>query len=277
MQITSWHLMSSIMNKKVLLLVVLLLSLSNIYSQNVLEDIKDRGVLRVGVLDKDVYPFVYREKDGSWVGFEIVRAMDIASKLGVKSEFVTYNSIDEVKVALNGGEIDIFFHKRFKTLSDGLDTLITKPLASLEMVLIINRREFAGLKLHPNLKKSFLQGDIPVSTRDEESFLGSFYKEFPNLTLNNKSMDMGLWDGVKKGTEISIYQDEASVKTVLSESPELGLNLAYLPLEVTQEIVALVSWKESFFLDWVNIAIEGWGDPKNMSEVIKISEGERNE
>lgn len=263
---------------RISILFLLLISISiHIYSQNTLTNIKERGVLNVGVLDKDAKPFLYRSSSGEWTGFEIIRAKDIAGKLGVDISITPYRDVDNAKSALNSGSIDIFFHKRFKTLSDGLDTLISKPLASMEMVLVVNRREFAALKQHPDLKKSFLDGSIPVSTRGEESFWGSFYKGFYPLKIDNTYDEESLWTYVISGSEIAIYEDEATVKELFNNRPELGIELSYLPLGITQEVVALISWKESFFLDWINIAIEGWGEPKSMMEVTKISKGESNE
>lgn len=55
--------------------------------QSLLQTIKDRGTLRVG-LEGTYPPFNYQNEDGELVGFEVDFARALADRLGVKAEFV---------------------------------------------------------------------------------------------------------------------------------------------------------------------------------------------
>ena len=57
-------------------------------SGNLLDDVKRRGVLVVST-DANYKPQSYRNPDGSWVGFDIDVAREVARRLGVKPQFQT--------------------------------------------------------------------------------------------------------------------------------------------------------------------------------------------
>ncbi len=261
------------MNKLIIFLILLLVSLES-FSQDAITRIKESGYLNVGILDESAYPFVYFNKDGNMEGFEVIRARQLADHLGADARFIHYSNINSIKKALENREIDISFHKRFRTLSDGLESFLTLPIAEIEMVLIVNRLAFSRLKLYPELKQRFIDGDFRVFTVNYENFIGSFSKEFPALPFGLKENEKKLLDSVYTGKSTGIYLDEASVKLFIRENPSSGITLRYLPLGVTQEVVGLISWKESFFRDWINIAIEGWGGPKDMNEILSILKGD---
>ncbi|MBI9097572.1 MAG: transporter substrate-binding domain-containing protein [Spirochaetaceae bacterium] len=262
------------MNKRFFVFFLLFISYQSLFSQDAFERIRESGYLKVGILHEPVYPFIYYDQNGDLSGFEIIRSRGIASFLGVDVQFKRYSHMDEIKIALNNGEIDISFHKRFRTLSDGLECFLTLPLAELDMALVINRKAYAALKGHPNKKQSFLDGDFDAATMDQESFLRSFTKEFPHLNLAGSEKADVLWNDIITGREVAVYVDESRAISLFNENPVLGLTLIYLPLGISQEVVGLISWRESFFRDWVNIVIEGWGEPRNMQEILEIIEGE---
>jgi len=54
---------------------------------SIVERVRERGILRVGYFD-DSLPYVYRSRDGALIGFDVEMAMQFASDLGVRAEFV---------------------------------------------------------------------------------------------------------------------------------------------------------------------------------------------
>ena len=72
-----------------------------------LQEIKDRGVLRVGYFD-DAVPWTFVNASGTLVGYDIEAAHRLAGQLGVRLEFVpTHRASTEPSVALTDGRIDI--------------------------------------------------------------------------------------------------------------------------------------------------------------------------
>ena len=83
----------------------LLLALSvNVASADVLDEVLERGTLRVGVAE--FAPWTIKTASGELVGFEIEVSNRLAKDMGVKPEFKVYEW-DDLIPALRKGEIDI--------------------------------------------------------------------------------------------------------------------------------------------------------------------------
>jgi polar amino acid transport system substrate-binding protein len=70
-----------------------------------LEEIKDRGVLRAGIrFDNPPHSFI--DEDGNWVGFDVDIAEALADELGVRLEKVKVDELTRISF-LNNGKIDV--------------------------------------------------------------------------------------------------------------------------------------------------------------------------
>ena len=70
--------------------------------------VKAAGVLRVAQVGVDQPPFFWRRDDGTWVGYEIDLAKDIADRLGVRLEMVRLGGdYNEVCAAVHDGRADL--------------------------------------------------------------------------------------------------------------------------------------------------------------------------
>ncbi len=72
---------------------------------DVIDDIKKRGVLKVGV-KADYKPYGFRDPSGKIVGIEPELAADVAKKLGVKVEFIPVVSSNRMQF-LQQGKVDL--------------------------------------------------------------------------------------------------------------------------------------------------------------------------
>ncbi|MEP3276232.1 MAG: transporter substrate-binding domain-containing protein [Stappiaceae bacterium] len=72
---------------------------------DVLDDIKERGVLKVGV-KADYKPFGFRDPSGAIIGIEPDLAKDVADKLGVTVEFIPVVSSNRMQF-LEQGKVDL--------------------------------------------------------------------------------------------------------------------------------------------------------------------------
>lgn len=88
------------------------LAMAGTAAADVLDDIKKRGTLIVGV-KADYKPFGFRDPSGAIVGLEPDLAADVAKKLGVKLELVPVISANRMEF-LNQGKIDLMI----ATMSD---------------------------------------------------------------------------------------------------------------------------------------------------------------
>ncbi len=108
------------------LLPLVVLLLSGAASADVLDDILERGTIRVGV--SEFVPWTMRTRDGELVGFEIDVARKIASDMGVDAEFLVYDWGDII-AALNDGDIDLIAGGMAMTPARALEVNFTRPTA----------------------------------------------------------------------------------------------------------------------------------------------------
>ena len=174
-----------------------LMALGAAANADVLEDIKKRGTLVVGV-KPDYKPFGFRDPSGGLIGIEPDLAADVAKKLGVKLELVPVLSANRMEF-LNQGKIDLMI----ATMSDKPDrrkvVQVIEPLYYSDAVNILLRKD-APLKSWEDLKGKKLCGttgafynkDIAQKYGPEiASFDGS---EKPLLALKNSDCIGYLYD-----------------------------------------------------------------------------------
>jgi polar amino acid transport system substrate-binding protein len=116
---------------------------------DVLEDIKKRGTLIVGV-KADYKPFGFRDPSGAIIGLEPDLAADVAKKLGVKLELVPVVSANRMEF-LNQGKIDLML----ATMSDKPErrkvVQVIEPLYYSDAVNVLLKKD-APIKTWEDLK-----------------------------------------------------------------------------------------------------------------------------
>ena len=165
-----------------------LIALAAAAQADVLDDIKKRGTLIVGV-KPDYKPFGFRDPSGALIGLEPDLAADVAKKLGVKLELVPVISANRMEF-LNQGKIDLMI----ATMSDKPErrkvVQVIEPLYYSDAVNILLRKD-APVKSWDDIKGKKLCGttgafynkDIAQKYGPEiASFDGS---EKPLLALKN--------------------------------------------------------------------------------------------
>ncbi len=124
-------------------------------SADVLDDIKKRGTLVVGV-KADYKPFGFRDPSGGIIGLEPDLAAEVAKKLGVKLELVPVVSANRMEF-LNQGKIDLMI----ATMSDKPDrrkvVQVIEPLYYSDAVNVLLKKD-APVKTWEDLKGKKLCG-----------------------------------------------------------------------------------------------------------------------
>jgi len=126
--------------------------------------ILQRGVLRVGYVDERL-PFVYRNKEGNVVGFDMELVNALARDLGVTielSKILITQEVDEITNWLDTGQIDLVIGGLSMTPPDVLRFNFTHSYMEGNIGLIIKdykRQDFtdvASIRELPNLKLAVL-------------------------------------------------------------------------------------------------------------------------
>jgi len=125
------------------ILPLLLLSVSNPASADVLDEILERGTIRFGVAE--FVPWTMKSESGDLIGFEIDLANKIAKDMGVKPEFKNYQW-DEIIPALQRGEIDVITGGMSITPARALQLNFSRPVAKSGVGLATNTRMTANIQ-----------------------------------------------------------------------------------------------------------------------------------
>lgn len=124
------------------LLILILISFPLAHA-DVLDDILDRGSIRVGVAE--FAPWTIRTKSGELIGFEVDVAKKIASDMGVKAEFMVYEW-EKIIPALQRGEIDVIAGGMAITPSRALQVNFSRPLATSGVTLATNTKKTQNIE-----------------------------------------------------------------------------------------------------------------------------------
>ena len=144
-----------------------------------LETIKARGVLRVGYL-ADALPFVFINKAGDLVGFDIELAHDLAGELGVTLAFVPVDR-DRMAAQLDEGYCDIVMSGVLVTTDRARDMLLSDSYLDETIAFVVRdhqREEFASwdaIRAH---------GALTLSAPDVPYYIRKLHELLPGATIS---------------------------------------------------------------------------------------------
>ena len=112
--------------------------LSPLASADVLNDVLERGTIRVGV--SEFAPWTMRSANGELRGFEIDVARKIAADMGIEAEFKVYDW-EDIIAAVQNGEIDVIAGGMAITPARALQVNFSRPLATSGIGIATNMRK----------------------------------------------------------------------------------------------------------------------------------------
>jgi polar amino acid transport system substrate-binding protein len=116
-------------------LLLLIVAFSPLAYADVLDDILERGTIRVGVAE--FVPWTIKTSSGELIGFEIDLARKIASDMNVEPEFKIYEW-EKIIPALQQGEIDIIAAGMAITPRRALRVNFSQPVGNSGISLVTN-------------------------------------------------------------------------------------------------------------------------------------------
>jgi polar amino acid transport system substrate-binding protein len=147
-------------------------------SESVLETIKKRGELRVGL--STFVPWAMRDKNGELIGFEIDVAKKVAEDMGVTVDFVP-TAWDGIIPALLAGKFDAIISGMSITPKRNLTVNFTRPYANTGYILMANsaRADEKGLMT----LEDFNQSSVTIASRRATTGAVAMQKNFPKAKL----------------------------------------------------------------------------------------------
>ncbi|MGF1476263.1 MAG: transporter substrate-binding domain-containing protein [Geminicoccaceae bacterium] len=143
---------------------------------NLIDEISQRGAIRVGV--GNFVPWVFRNKEGELIGFEVDVARKLAEDMGVEVEFVP-TVWDGMVPALLAGKFDVIISGMSLTPERMLKVNFTMPYASSGNMLAANR----ALRPDESSLDAFNDRDVTIAVvRASTAALGA-QQFFPEARL----------------------------------------------------------------------------------------------
>jgi ABC-type amino acid transport substrate-binding protein len=218
---------------------------------SVLDTIKKRGVLRVGIF-ADRLPFVFFNGERQLVGFDVEMAQLLARDLGVKVEFVEMEDLATLPRLLATGRIDLSMTGVVVTPERAGEMAFSEPYLDETLAFVVRdqlREEFSSWTSIREL------GAFSVGIPDSTYYIDRVKTRAPALKLQVMDYKQ-IEDGLKKGTfdAVALPAERGSVLTLLYPKytvvvPEPGIvkiPLAYPVARRDQE------WA-SFLNTWIEL------------------------
>ncbi len=247
----------------VALFIVVVLSLSmQVLCQDHPPDIAkilEKGTITVGAVKNDIYPFYIHDSNGKLTGLDVELAYDLASRLGVKVEFIrTAETYDDVVEMVARGEADISLSYLSRTLSREIKIRFSDPYITLNQALLANRIKLAGFTQNGMDPSEVMnQNKIKIATLKGSAYAEYAKSGFPKAEiLLYKSTDEIL-KGLRKGDFLAVLLDTNSLHNWKNEYPQDVIFYSPDVLEDKKDCLAIaVQWQETHLLRWLNLYIQ---------------------
>jgi polar amino acid transport system substrate-binding protein len=145
-------------------------------SQSTIEQVLQRGVLRVGM--STFVPWAMKDKQGNLVGFEIDVARRLAQDMGVKVEFVP-TKWSGILPALLTGKFDIIIGGMGITPERGLKVNFSEPYDYTGMSMVASKKLSKGFKTLADFNKP----SVTIAARTGTTAAASAKKYVPRANL----------------------------------------------------------------------------------------------
>jgi len=227
---------------------------------DLLDEIRARGVLRIGQ-DAGYMPLYGTDEKGNRIGFEVDLAKKMAEILGVKLEFVVVNW-DGIIPALISGKFDIIFSGMTITPERALKVDFTDPYLTVGQTVLYNTRKYSSAPMYAELKDvKGLKIAVQLGTTGDEAAR----RLFPNAKiLAFDTMDEAAYQVASGRADIAVLDSifakyMAKKYNVLAVSGEL----------LTKEDLGIAVKKGNLeFLQWLNTFIR-WAKTTGSVDKLK--------
>lgn len=206
---------------------------------------------------KDTPPFYYVDKNNVLTGSDVVLIKGFADLLGVAVEFDrSAKFIDDTVDKVDKHEADLAITKLSVTFNRATRVLFSEPYIKLYQSLLINRLELAK-QLQGRSQEETIQhltGKIGVVAKS--SYVG-YAKHFKNMEIVQYVTWNDVVNDVLDGKITAAFRDDAEVKLILRDRPEIALKLLSVVLKDAEDLKAIaISFDHRNLKDLLNVYLK---------------------
>ena len=233
--------------KKLIIIMVLLLSCITAYGKDKVDEIISRGVLKVGTTG-DYKPFTHL-KDGKYEGYDIEVAKLLAEELGVKVEFVP-TTWKTLLPDLNEGKYDIAMGGITRTIKRQIEAQMSDPYLVFGKCYLVRKGEKEKYNSIEAVNKPKVRVGVNIGGTNE--IFANEHLSKATIVRYKNNLDVPV--AVEKG-EVDVMVTETPEAVIYEKNnPKLEGSLAYTPLTKSQ-MGYVVSKEDSHLLDTVNFIL----------------------
>ncbi len=176
----------------------------------------ERGVLRVGL--SSFVPWAMRNKDGSFHGFEVDVATELAKDMGVRVQIIP-TPWEGLIPALISKKIDVIIAGMTITPKRNLQVNFTEPYAFTDLVFIANKQKIANIE-HSNDLAGY--NDKSITFVQRRGTIPAIYvrEKLPNATLRLFDDDATIMRELLNGKAHVWITPNPSPEFVIAEHPD---------------------------------------------------------
>ncbi|PID64012.1 MAG: amino acid ABC transporter substrate-binding protein [Gammaproteobacteria bacterium] len=223
--------------------------------ESVIETIKKRGVLRVGM--STFVPWAMRNKDGELIGFEIDVASKLADDMEVEVEFVP-TAWDGIIPALIAGKFDVIIGGMSVTPARNLTVNFTSAYANSSVGVMANRKLAESLAWPDDYNSA----DVTFACRRGATPCKYIEAHFPKATLRQFDDQGQVLQEVLNGNAHAMMSSEPLPAFTVYENPEVVFTPTDEKIDPNREGFALRKGDPdalNFFNNWIMINRDnGW-------------------
>ncbi len=245
---------------RLIFVVLLTFLLTGLMYADLLDEIRARGVLRVGQ-DAGYMPLYGSDESGKRIGLEVELAKKMAEILGVKLEFVVVNW-DGIIPALISGKFDIIFSGMTITPERALRVDFSIPYLTIGQTVLYNSRKFSSSPTFSQLKSmKGLTISVQLGSTGDEAAT----RLFPNAKiLKFDTMDEAAYQVASGRVDIMVV-DSIYAKYMASKYKTLQVTGELL----TKENLGIAVKKGNLeFLRWIDTFIT-WAKVSGLIDELK--------
>jgi len=229
-------------------------SSQEVAASSVLEQIKQRGTLRVGM--STFVPWAMRDKQGDLIGFEIDVASKVAADMGVEVEFVP-TAWSGIIPALIARKFDVIIGGMSITPGRNLTVNFTAPYAHSGQQMVANKALADGFAV-----EDFNASDVTIACRRGATPCNVAQSQFPKADVARFDDDAQAFQEVVNGNAHAMISSAPKPRFWMSRYPEKLFMPTDDNLTTGDEAFALRKGDPdalNFFSNWILVnTSNGW-------------------
>jgi len=204
---------------------------NNTFSPDI-QRILDRGTLVVAMFAQDTPPFYYVNEENQLTGVDVEMIKGFARLLNVDVVFDrSPTSLGAVVDMIANEKADVGISKLSITFNRVQRVLFTKPYIEMRQALLVNQLSLAKQLEGGSREEVLLSLSGKIGVIGNSSYVKYAKRNFINMEVVEYKSWNDVVDAVIKGEVTAAYRDEAEIKKIVRDNPDLSLTLLTVTLK----------------------------------------------